>query len=91
MDIFVKGKMLLAESEPTFNDTLKGAFTAFKPRIVDMALKKALFTVIGDTAWDDEESCGEYGGYGAQWIDDLCLNMYECDIPFSEYLLMVGR
>lgn len=55
---------------------LKGAFDAFRPRIVDMAMSKANFAVIGDTTWDDEESCAEYGGYGSAWVDDICLNLY---------------
>ncbi|KAK3048608.1 hypothetical protein LTR09_010103 [Extremus antarcticus] len=70
------GKMLVEESDPTFNATMKGAFDSFRSRVVDMAMKSG-FRVWANKDLDDEASCIEYGEYGAVWSNDLCLNLWQ--------------
>lgn len=68
--------MLLSEGDETFNNTIKDAFGSFRPRIVDMALKKSLFNVLAETGYEDEAQCLELGSFGTRWIDDSCVNLY---------------
>lgn len=68
--------MLLSGTDPIFNKTVEDVYGSIKPRLVDTAMQKARFTMIAETGYDDKESC-ESTAFGTQYIDDLCLNLYD--------------
>ncbi|KAK3051184.1 hypothetical protein LTR09_007580 [Extremus antarcticus] len=71
------GRMLLSEADTTFNDTIKDAFSSFKPRVVDMAMTKSNFHVLAEPGYESEEQCTSLGSFGTRYIDGLCTNLWQ--------------
>ncbi|KAK3708408.1 hypothetical protein LTR37_011504 [Vermiconidia calcicola] len=76
-NFYSNGKFLISESDATFRNSILDAFNSFRPRIVDMAMKKSIFHVLAETGYDSEQSCIDLGGFGARWIDNLCVNLWQ--------------
>lgn len=81
-DMHFKGRWLLSESDPTFQETIQASYDTFGPRLVDMAMSKSNWHVLAEVDYD-EESCLELGKFGTRYIDGLCVNLYDHQIHYG--------